>query len=288
MIEQLRFQYSIADDQKVIRLANQLLETEEYKNKYEVLNYKAQAHKNLFQDELAIVTYQRIIESYPDLVEPRLNLGLLLIEVEAYEGARNHLLAALKIDPKNLEVLNNIIFIEEVTLNFEEVIELSNLAIELDPNDPSIWLVISSAHERLGNYVEAIDTCKKGIRLSGDDMIYLQLGYNNLGYIYLKMNDLAKAKTYLEKAIELDDTEPFAFNNLGLVMAKLGDFKQGMKLINHSIQLDNENSYAFKNRAKVHLMEGNAQLAQQDLLRAKDLNYELEYGSEVNELLDSL
>jgi len=56
MIEDIKYQFSIANDQKVVKLADQFLAMSDNSRNLVVLNYKAQAHKNLFQDELCIST----------------------------------------------------------------------------------------------------------------------------------------------------------------------------------------------------------------------------------------
>ena len=61
MIEQIKYQYSIANDHKVIRLCNEFLNQTNNNNNFEALNYKAQSHKNLLQDREAINTYQKIV-----------------------------------------------------------------------------------------------------------------------------------------------------------------------------------------------------------------------------------
>jgi tetratricopeptide (TPR) repeat protein len=287
MIEEIKYQYSISNDNRVIKLSEQFLKSDENFNNYEVLILRAFSFKNTFQDQKAIETFEVLIKYYPEVVEPLLESVFCLIDIGKFDRARIQLEIALKLEPDNVEVINTLIFIEETMHNFEKVINLSNKAILISDKEPSIWLTLSSAYERLGNFDEAIKFCRKAIEFCANDM-FLQKAYNNLGYTYSKMNDLVNAEFYLKKAIQIDAAEPFAYNNLGLVLAKQGDTKRGMEMVEHSLKLNNQNSYAYKNRAKIFLMIESIDLAESDLLRAKELDYEIDYDNEVDDLIHTI
>jgi len=288
MIEKLKYQFTIANYRNVIKIANDLLKQESYNNDYTVLMYKAASYANLMEDENAISVYQSIIDNYPNLVEPRIRIVEVQIEIGQYDVARNHLSHARAIEPENLDVINNQIYISEQLHEFQKVIDLSTEAIEIDETETSVWLTRASARERMQDYELAIKDGLKAISLSRNDEIYLQLAYNDLGYTYLKKGDYLNAELYLRKAIEVDETEPLQYNNLGLVLALCGKVDEGLKYINHSINIDHLNSYAYKNRAKVYLMKGNKNKARKDLEKAKDMDYHIDYDNEVNELLLTL
>ena len=250
--------------------------------------YKAAAYANLMEDENAISSYEIIIELHPTEVLPKIRLAQILISIGEFEPARTQLLQAETIEPDNLEIINNQIFISEQLHEFHNVIDLSTKAIKIDEKEPSAWLTRASACERVKDYELALRDGLKAISLIDNDDISLQIAYNDIGYTYSKKGDLLNAEIYLRKAIEIDESEPFQFNNLGLVLAKIGKVDEGFKLINHSISLDPNNSYAYKNRAKVYLIKGNKIKAMKDLKRAKLLDYHLDYNNEVNELIETL
>ena len=64
-----------------------------------------------------------------------------------------------------------------------------------------------------------------------------------------------------------------------------GDFKKAHQFIDKSIELDPTNSYAFKNKALVYLKQNDIKNAISNLERAKALRFDLYYGSEVDDLL---
>ncbi|MDF1699175.1 MAG: tetratricopeptide repeat protein [Saprospiraceae bacterium] len=287
MLEKLKFQFSLGNYWNVIKIASSLIEQEDFKSDYTVLMYKAASYANVLEDEKAIATYNTIIQLHPENVEPKIRIALIQIAIGEFEQARHHLTQAWKLDPENLDVLNNLIYISEQLHEFDIVIELSSTAIEIDPQDPSVWLVRAAAYEKKRLYELAIKDGLKAISVCEDD-IYLQMAYNDLGYTYSKKGDLVNAESYLRKAIEVDETDPIQYNNLGWVLAEIGKIDEGLDYINYSIQLDSSNSYAYKNRAKVLLKKGANKKAKKDLLKAKAMDYHIEYDNEVNDLLSTL
>ena len=75
MIEKLKYQFSIADYRKVIKIADDLVDQEPYKTDCTFLMYKAAAYANLMEDENAISSYEIIIELHPTKVLPRIRLA---------------------------------------------------------------------------------------------------------------------------------------------------------------------------------------------------------------------
>ncbi len=284
MKEKLEYQFSIANYRNVIKIVNQLIEDNSLESAYELLMYKAAAYANLMEEEKAISVYKEIILSNPNEVQPKLQLALILIEIGEFESAKMQLGFARTIEPDNLDIINNQIYILEQLHEFQKVVELSTTAINIDRNEVSVWLTRAAAYERLQNYDLAISDGLKAIPLCEDEIDF-QMTHNDLGYYYSKKGDLKNAEHYLRKAIEFDDTEPFQYNNLGLVLANKGNLDDGIKYINHSIRLDGNNSYAYKNRAIVYLKKDEFRKAKKDLIRAKEMDYYLNYDGEVNKLL---
>ena len=72
-----------------------------------------------------------------------------------------------------------------------------------------------------GNYIEAIALVETGLRLNPEARVNYAL-IKNLGWIYLNMEDYAKAKTYLQIAINLDKEKAAAYCLLAQVLEAQG------------------------------------------------------------------
>ena len=60
---------------------------------------------------------------------------------------------------------------------------------------------------------------------------------SNLGMLYAQHNNLDKSEEYLNKAIEIDPKNPYAFNNLASILIKLGKNEEAVKFSQIAINL---------------------------------------------------
>ena len=99
------------------------------------------------------------------------------------------------------------------------------------------------------------------------------------------MGKYEEALQYFDKALQLEKEEPLTLNNRGFTRYKLNDLTGALEDINKSISLYPSNAFAYKNRALVYLAQENKAEACKDLNKAKELQFEKQFGPEVNELL---
>ena len=99
------------------------------------------------------------------------------------------------------------------------------------------------------------------------------------------MGRYEEALVYFNKALELDKDEPLTLNNRGFTRYKLNNLAGALEDINKSIFLYTTNAYAYKNRALVYLALDKKEEACTDLQKARELQFEKQYGPEVNELI---
>jgi len=107
----------------------------------------------------------------------------------------------------------------------ERLINMTYFAIAFDPHNLSLyenagWLLWSSDRDD-----EAVALYQRGLRNNPDayDMYY-ELGQ----YYYIRKKDYAKAKEYLEQAIQFP-CEWFVWNTLGHVYARLGEREKAVE-----------------------------------------------------------
>ena len=121
-------------------------------------------------------------------------------------------------------------------LGEEEKPELERLLVDLamDPGD-------QDRHVRLGNYYARRNLwhqaavafgCANGI----DDTVALV--WNNLGIVYLGLDDPSGAVTALRQATKLDREYGLAFYNLGMAYDELGNYDAALKAYEKAITLE--------------------------------------------------
>lgn len=154
-------------------------------------------------------------------------------------------------------------------------------AYSYDTTDISVLNNLGTVLDNLGRQEEAIMYLKKAIAL---DSSFVG-PYVNIGFQYSQLGRYEEALVYFNKALELEKDEPLTLNNRGFTRYKLNDLSGALEDINKSIFQFATNAFAYKNRALVYLALDKKEDACNDLKKARELQFEKQFGSEVNELL---
>ena len=99
------------------------------------------------------------------------------------------------------------------------------------------------AYVRLEDYKTAITHLKKYLKRETDYRLMIQV-YFVLGFIYAQKKEFTRAKTYLEKALQLDFNNSKAYAALGYVHYKMRNFNESIKVLKKAVELDEENATA--------------------------------------------
>ena len=113
-------------------------------------------------------------------------------------------------------------------------------------------------HVQKGEFAEAITCLKCAIKM--EDSFVLRL---NLGLTYRDSGNFRKAKTALEKALELKGDDICALEELSLVCLKLEEFEEAVEYCYTALQLAPENAHLWNTFGIIHF-------AQHDLSNAAD------------------
>ncbi len=103
--------------------------------------------------------------------------------------------------------------------------------------------------------------------------------YYNLGTLYLRKNDFAEARQYLEQTVKLRPNYPEAWNNLGMIAAQQGQADDAIRDFQQSLRLRPDYAIALLNLGNVYRRQGNFAEAEKLLKRALELEPD---NSEVN------
>ena len=119
----------------------------------------------------------------------------------------------------------------------------SNLIKKIKPNY-EIFNIYAVILYELKKYDDAIKYWKKTIELSPQ----YHFGYNNLGNVYLKKDELEKALDCYDKAIKIKPDYHEAYHNKGNVLIKMNDLENAMKNFDRAIQIKSDYVPALKRR----------------------------------------
>ncbi len=111
--------------------------------------------------------------------------------------------AALKLEPNNFEVLKNTMLLYIDLKKFDLAKEKSSDALELYPSQPLLYLIHGVALNELNQPKEALESLETGLDYIIDDTKMEADFYNQLSKAYTLLNNTTKAKTFSDKAKQL-------------------------------------------------------------------------------------
>jgi len=149
-------------------------------------------------------------------------LGLAYHALKNNEKAREHLFASLLIEPNNSETLNNIGLSYSNTYDYDKSIDYINKAICLKPENPSLYSNLGLQYRHLQQYEKAIECFNKSLSLREDATAYAMLGG-----CYGEMKNLQKAKEMIYKALKINPNFAAAHVDLASILQLEGNWTEG-------------------------------------------------------------
>ena len=153
---------------------------------------------------------EKVVLQFPEKVIIKNIIGAGYTALKQFSKALNHYKAALKLEPKNAEVLNNLGLTFKAIGNFKKANKCFENSISIKPNFAEAFnnMALSLKEER--KFEKAIISLEKAIALKNN---YAE-AYYNLGNVYNLQGELEKSKNMLTKALYIKPDYFDALNNL--------------------------------------------------------------------------
>jgi tetratricopeptide (TPR) repeat protein len=113
---------------------------------------------------------------------------------------------ALKLDSENFMVLKNVLLLDIDLEHYDEAVTKSEKALLKFPSQPLLYLINGVALNKLNNSKQAIDVLETGLDYIIDDPKMEADFYKQLSLAHTQLNNTAKAKTFSDKAKQLEST----------------------------------------------------------------------------------
>lgn len=126
---------------------------------------------------------------------------------------------------------------------FAEAVDKLTMAVKEDSEDEEILFNLAFYESKAGRTNDAIGHYRSVITLSPK---YTE-AHNNLGNIYLKLNDLQNARTSFQEAIRLNPKHSAGHNNLGIVFAREGRLPEAVQQFEEATRIKADYTEAWVN-----------------------------------------
>lgn len=165
----------------------------------------------------------QLIETHPEEAGAYVLKGDFLNTIDESQGAAEMYFKSLEYDDTNFNVWQNLITIEFQDLqDHERVIDLSESALELFPNQGVLYFYNGAAHSVARNFQEAAYSLEQSKRLANNEQLR---NYSNmyLGDVYNELKDYSKSEKAYEAVLEADPSNDYVLNNYSYFLALRGE-----------------------------------------------------------------
>jgi len=176
-------------------------------NYFEALAYLGQVQATRGTLERAAASYQKMIQQYPQDVRGYILLGSVEEKRGNLPRAEEQYTKALQIQPENALAANNLAFLMiERGGNADLALTHAQTARKGLPESPNIADTLAWIYYKRGLYGLAVDLLQEAVKKAPENPTY----HYHLGLAYQKSNDKVRARTHLEKAIQIRPDYPKA------------------------------------------------------------------------------
>ena len=202
-------------------------------------------NKNLDQAKELLI---KAIEIQPKNTTAINNLGTCYKELKQLDQAKNYYNKVLEIDPRHVNANYNL------GVTFYELKDLKKAksylkkTIDIQKNYGFAFFSLGNVHVDLKEYNEAISYYQKAIKINPN----ILGAHNNLGLAYRALNDLENAVKSYQSVLKIQPNHPGVIHNLALAYKELGKFDKSIEYHQKAIEYEPENlsHYYYLNELK--------------------------------------
>jgi tetratricopeptide (TPR) repeat protein len=150
-----------------------------------ILYYAAELHEKSGASDKALSCFRTIINCYPDEIQARYSLGLLLLKNNQYDEAIKSFKSVIDNEPEHFNALFNMAIAYERIGNSAQSKDIYNALLKTDPNNPEVPVRLGSLYLHENDNTRAKECFLKLL----DSKKYLIEAHLGLSKVYISMND---------------------------------------------------------------------------------------------------
>jgi len=207
----------------------------------------------LYDEALSLLEALKLTESGKELSDVYLAESLVYESMGSYEQMFCALVSSLKEDPNNASALERMWLCVELSKKFRESITLHEEILEINPYSYLAWYNLGAAHAYYGNYDEAIEAYEYAFLINDR----FELAYKDCAEICFEIQKYNKALQCYQDVLEHFEPDAYLFQRIGQCYQKLASYAIAKTFFEKAAQLDPFNDEVFFHLGECYLMEEN-------------------------------
>lgn len=139
------------------------------------------------------------------------------------EKSREAFKQAIQLDKGKYVIWNQLLIIESDLKDFDAMVKDGNEALELFPNEPTLYLLVGIAQLQVKNPLEAIKVLNQGKQLVIDNDALIGQFYANLGDAYYRTKQMSLSDESYEAALKINPNDTYVLNNYAYYLSLRND-----------------------------------------------------------------
>jgi tetratricopeptide (TPR) repeat protein len=184
-----------------------------------------------------------LISVHPNDPKAHSIYGDLLVQDKKDKEAREEYLKVIALDSSKFVVWQEVLRLDLVTENYDHLVEYSQRAMELFPDQPVPYLFSGIGYLQLKNYESAVKAFNRGVKLVGDNDEMLAEFYMYLGDSYHSLKDTSESDKAYEKSLALKNDNAYVLNNYAYYLSlRNRNLDKAETMSKKAVTLDPKNS----------------------------------------------
>ena len=204
---------------------------------YYVVSEKSEELKNQ-----SLLLCEMLIKAHPKEAKAFSVAGDFYYRDKKLEKAKEYFSQAVELDKSKYVIWNQLLIIESELQQFSEMIRHGKEAVELFPNEPTVYLLLGIAYLQEKKPADALVVLNQGKNMIIDNKPLLGQFYANIGDAYYRTKEMEKSDEAYEEALKINPNDTYVLNNyayyLSLRNSKL-DRAEEMSKKSNEIERDN-------------------------------------------------
>ncbi len=155
---------------------------------------------------------QAFIETYPDKNIGYYIMGVAYINMDDYKQAQTYFQQAIEKDNSNFVTLYQLSLCEIELHDYQSVIEITNKAISLYPEQPLFYLFQGIGYFNVKDYESCVKVLEKGRKLSANKELTANFD-TYIGDTYNQLNNKQKSYEAYDRVLKSDPNNIYVLNN---------------------------------------------------------------------------
>lgn len=154
-----------------------------------------------------------LVNTHPENTKAHAVYGDFLFQENNLEEAEREYRKVLALDKSSFNVWSQLLVLVNERRDYLGMLDLSKEAIELFPNQPTLYLFKGIGYQQLKQYEQSVEAFREGANLTVDNSTLSAQFYASLGDSYNYLNMYTESNEAYEKALVFDASNIYVLNN---------------------------------------------------------------------------